>query len=253
MAETLKQRGVYVTGVFNNDIVGNIHGGNDLIESTYVRVFSEAYAVNDTGKIFRERNMLGFELDGPSRTLARYIKDAAERYMNGFRVNLIFRRDRFLRGGDQTSFLQMGIPAVRFTEAKENFRRQHQGIKKDSASWYGDILEGFNAGYCKRIAQANLAALASLASAPASPEQASIVNSELSYSTTLRWHVNHDGSVSGSYVLARPTDTPYWHTITFTSDTTMTVPFSKDDYIFGIQSVNPAGDRSLVVIPRPVR
>jgi hypothetical protein len=239
--------------VLNNDIVGSSHGGNGEIESSYVRLFSEAYGALDTGGVFRQRNSLGLESDGPSRTLARYIKETAEQYVAGFSVKLIYRRDRFLRGGDHSSFNEKGFAAVRFTEAKENFDRQHQDVRTENGRSYGDLPEFMDFEYCARIARANAAALASLALAPVAPSNAEIMTKNLEYGTSLRWDKNTGADLTGYIVRYRETTSPTWQYQSFTTDTTLTLKISKDDYLFGVQAVDKDGNASLISVPKPVR
>lgn len=248
LADSLIAGGWHINGVLNNDIVGNITGGDGTIESTYVRVFSEAFSPADTGAVFRERITLGEEYDGASRTLAGYIAEIDRRYVPDFGAHLIFRRDRFLRGGDQLSFSERGIAAIRFSEVKENFDRQHQDPHEENGKKFGDIAEGMNFAYCTNVARINLAAVASLACAPPPPADPKIVLAHLAYDTQLRWQ-RGDSSTAGFYILSRPTDTLYWRSEIFTRDTAISLQVSKDDCLFGIQAVDSAGNRSLVALP----
>jgi Zn-dependent M28 family amino/carboxypeptidase len=252
LAEKAKKEGWNIQGVFNNDIVGSI-SGNGEIESTYVRLFSEAYSPLDTGSIFRQRNSLGLENDGASRSLARYIKEASERYISNFSVKLIYRRDRFLRGGDHLPFHERGFAAIRFTEADENFDHQHQDVRTEGGKSYGDLPEFMNFNYCANVARINAAAVASLALAPAPPRNVQIVTKNLEYSTQLRWNKNPEPAIAGYYVRYRETVSPFWQHQIFTKDTTITLNVSKDDYLFGVQAVDNDGNPSNITIPNPVR
>ncbi len=253
LATLAKEQGWDIEGIFNNDIVGNSHGGGGEAESTYVRLFSEAYSATDTGSIFRQRNSLGLENDGSSRTLARYIKEIAEMYVPNFSVRMIYRRDRFLRGGDHTSFSDRGFPAVRFTEAKENFDRQHQDVRLENGTSYGDVPEFMDFLYCANIARVNAAALASLALAPSAPDNVKVATRNLEYTTTLQWSNNPELDLAGYYVRYRETTSPVWQNSIFTQDTSITLHVSKDDYLFGVQAVDKDGNRSLISLPRPAR
>lgn len=253
LADSAKHNGWNIEAVFNNDIVGNIHGGNRETESTYVRLFSEAYSPIDTGSVFRQRNSLGLENDGTSRSLARYIKEVSEQYVPDLSVKLIYRRDRFLRGGDHLPFHERGYGAVRFTEAKENFDRQHQDVRDDHGKSYGDLPEFVNANYCAGIAKINAAALASLALAPSPPSNVEIMTKNLDYKTELRWQTNHESDLSGYCVRYRETAVQSWQKSMFTKDTSITLSISKDDYLFGVQTIDRDGNRSLIVIPKPAR
>jgi hypothetical protein len=250
-AETAKQERWNIQAVLNNDIVGNTHGGGGEIESSYVRVFSEAYNPLDTGVTFRHRNTLGLENDGTARSLARYIKETEERYVPNFEVRLIYRRDRFLRGGDHLPFHERGFPAVRFTEAKENFNHQHQDVRTEDGTTYGDLPEFMSFEYCANIARINAATLASLALAPTQPANVKIVTSHLEYLTTLHWNKNPEPYAAGYRVRYRETTSSQWQNSIYTADTSLTLKISKDDFLFGVQSVDKEGNASPVSIPLP--
>jgi hypothetical protein len=253
LADSAKRERWNIEAVLNNDIVGNIHGGNGETESTYVRLFSEAYTPLDTGSTFRLHNSLGLENDGSSRSLARYIKAVGGQYVPGFNVKLIYRRDRFLRGGDQLPFHERGYAAVRFTEAKENFTQQHQDVRTIRDTSYGDLPAYVNFAYCANIARVNAAALASLALAPAPPTAAVIMTKTLEYGTTLQWRKNPEPDIAGYRINIRETTSSEWQFSRFTSDTLITLTLSKDDLLFGIQAVDKAGNCSLITIPLPSR
>ena len=251
--EMAKQKGWNIEGVLNNDIVGNIRGGNEEVESTYVRLFSEAYSPLDTGLTFRNRNSLGLENDGASRSLARYVKEVGEQYLPNFNVKMIYRRDRFLRGGDQLPFHERGYAAVRFTEAKENFNRQHQDVRTEGDKAYGDLPQFMNFDYCANVARINAAALASLALAPPPPEEVKIMTQKLEYDTELQWNKSISSDIAGYIVRYRETTSPLWQHSIVTQDTTITLKISKDDFLFGVQAIDRDGNASLVSIPHPVR
>ncbi len=252
-AAAMRERGQTLVAVLSNDIVGNVAGGDGQIDSTSVRVFSEAFAPTDTGTVFRAITALGLENDGASRSLARYVEETGELYVPGFHVRMIYRRDRFLRGGDHLPFHDRGYPAVRLSESKENFNRQHHDIVKGENDRVGDLPAFVNAGYCAAIARVNAAVLASLALAPPPPIRPQLVAKNLAYDTELRWSVPPDDAPAGYAVRYRATDAPRWEGTMFTRDTSITVPRSKDDLIFAIQSVGARGSRSLYALPRPAR
>ncbi len=252
-AEMAKQQSQNIEGVLNNDIVGSIHGGGGEVESSYVRVFSEAYSLHDSGATIRSRNALGLENDGPSRSLARYVKEIGERYVSNFEVRMIYRRDRYLRGGDHTPFHERGFAAVRFTEAKENFDHQHQNVRVENGKEFGDLSKFMNFNYCANVARINASALASLALAPSSPSEARIITRQLDYDTELTWNKNTDRGVTRYVIRYRETTSPTWQHAIATSDTSIVLHISKDDYIFGIQAIDSVGDASLVAIPQPQR
>ncbi len=249
MATMANSGGWEIEAVLSNDIVGAIHGGDGSTDSTSVRVFSEAYSPLDTGNAFTRRNALGMENDGPSRSLARYICEVGQEYVKGFHVRMIYRLDRYLRGGDHMPFHQRGFAAVRFTEAKENFKHQHQNVQP--AQELGDLPRYMDFSYLANVARVNAAAAASLAFAPAPPAHAGIVVSHLAYDTQLRWD-SSPGS-AGYLVRWRATTSPVWEHSLYTQDTTVTVKVSKDDFLFGVEAVNRQGDASVIALPFPVR
>ncbi len=252
-ADAAAKQGMPIEAVLNNDIVGAIRGGDGQVDSTTVRVFSQALSPLDTGNVLRRVNMLGLENDGPSRSLARYCKEVGERYVPHFTVRLIYRADRFLRGGDHMSFHQHGFAAVRFSESREDFHHQHQDVRTEGGVAYGDLLKFINPRYCATIARVNAAVAASIALAPPRPADAGMVVSGLGYGTTLRWNADRTNDVAGYFVRWRETDASRWQHSLFTADTTAALKESKDDFLFGIQAVNTHGDASLYSVPMPVR
>ncbi|MEP0823524.1 MAG: M20/M25/M40 family metallo-hydrolase [Ignavibacterium sp.] len=252
-ADQARDRGWNVEAMLNNDIVGSSVGGDGVKDDRSVRLFSEAFSPLDTGSVFRMRNSLGLESDGSSRSLARWIDDVAGRYVHGFDVRLIHRRDRFLRGGDHSPFHARGIPAVRFSVARENYDWQHQNVRVENGREYGDLVKFMDFEYLANVARVNAAALATLALAPAAPRNAGVVVSRLEYETTLRWNANTEPDLAGYYVRVRETTSPVWQEEVFTRDTIITIPKLKDDYLFGVQAVDKGGVRSLMAIPVPVR
>jgi hypothetical protein len=252
-SEMARQKRLRVQGVLNNDMVGNVVSGDGTVESTYVRLYSEALSPVDTGSTLRIRNTLGQENDGPSRTLARYVQEIGERYVPGFGVRMIYRRDRFLRGGDHSLFHDRGFAAVRIVDVKENYDHQHQNIRMENGKRYGDLVDFVDFNYLAKNARVNAAALASLALAPASPAGVGVVTTQLAYDTQLRWSRNRESDIAGYYVRYRETSTAQWQGKVFTTDTTATLKLSKDDYLFGVQAVDKEGNASLIALPVPVR
>ncbi len=252
-AETASQQQWKVEAMLNNDIVGSSMGGDGLKENRFVRLFSEAFSPLDTGSVFRARNALGLENDGPSRALARWIDETAAAYVAAFDVKMINRRDRFLRGGDHSAFHARGFPAVRFSVARENYDWQHQNVRVENGKQYGDLVQFMDFEYCANVARVNLAALAGLALAPSPPEGVGIVTSDLEYKTTLRWNRGKEPDLAGYFVRYRETTSPVWQHREFVTDTTMTLNVLKDDYVFGVQGVDREGNAGLIVTPRPVR
>ncbi|MBI3006418.1 MAG: M28 family peptidase [Ignavibacteriales bacterium] len=252
-AEMAKQKGWNVEAVLNNDIVGNSKGGDGTRENKYVRVFSEAFSPLDTGSVFRQRISLGHENDGGSRTLARYVKETGELYQKSFGVRMVYRLDRFLRGGDHRPFHERGFRAVRFSEVKENYDHQHQDVRIEGGKEYGDLPKFMDFEYCAKVAKVNGAALASLAWGPAPPSKVGLVTRQLGYETTLCWNKNKEPDIEGYVVRYRKTSDPTWQSAVFTKDTTLTLRVSKDEHLFGVQAVDMEGNRSLVTLPTPVR
>lgn len=252
-ADLARERGWNVEAMLNNDIVGSSVGGDGVKDHRSVRLFSEAFSPLDTGSVFRTRNSLGLENDGPSRSLARWIDDIAAVYGTDVDVRPIHRRDRFLRGGDHAPFHARGFPAVRFSVARENYDWQHQNVRTEGGTEYGDLVKFMDFEYLANVARVNAAALATLALAPAAPRNTGIVVSRLEYATTLRWNANTEADLAGYYVRMRETTSAVWQEEVFTRDTVITIPKLKDDYLFGVQAVDKGGARGLMAIPRPVR
>ena len=251
-AQMAKQQEWKLEAVLNNDIVGgNLGPGQD---TSVVRVFSEGLPTAASEAEIKQIRALGGESDSPSRELARYIADVGRSYDAGVKPLLIFRPDRFLRGGDHYSFNQQGFAAVRFTEFREDFNHQHQNVRKDDANGieYGDLPKFVDFDYVARVARLNAATLASLASAPAPPATVKMLNKELQNDTTLTWEPS--AGATAYEVVWRPTKAPDWEYVqTVSSGTRATPKVSKDNVIFGIRAVDAAGHRSLPVVPDPER
>jgi hypothetical protein len=265
VAKRAKDENWNVDAMLNNDITGNTHGqDNDLKDNTHVRVFSEGIpSINAVLRGDTSRRVAaaisglignGGENDSPSRQLARYTKEVAERYVEQLDVKLIYRRDRFLRGGDQTSFQLQGFTAVRLTEMNEDFTRQHQDLRTEKGIVYGDLPEYADYNYIQKVARMNLSVLANLASAPAAPESVGVTTSGLTNTTTLKWQTPKIGKKpAGYYILMRETISPYWEKKFFVSGNETTLNYSKDNYFFAVQSVDAEGHESLPIYPKPVR
>jgi len=253
LAERAKKEGWNVVAMLNNDIVGNSHGYDpEITDSLHLRVFSEGVPANETPEQARQRRQLSSENDAPSRQLARYAQMAARQYVNqgGYAVLLEYRPDRFLRGGDHTPFNQQGFAAVRFTETNENFNHQHQDLRTENGLVYGDRPEFVDYRYLRRTAQVNLATLASLALAPAASQKVEVLTAKLTNRTELRWLAPQGGPTPAGYiVLARETSAPQWQQRFPVSGTTADLAISKDNYIFGVVSVDAQGHESPAVLP----
>ena len=250
MAKKAKKENWAIEAVLNNDIMGsNNSNETNIIDNTKVRVFSEGLSVTDTGKAAMQIRSLGLENDGRSRQLARYIKEIGERYIDNMQIVMIYRNDRFLRGGDHTSFVENGFAAVRFTEMNENFTRQHQDVRNENGIAYGDLPEHIDFEDLRKNRGINLANLSNLAKAPPIPEEVKIDVKKLSNTTFLYWKAPKTGNAKGYYILMRETTSPIWQKKMYTEALEARLPYSKDNYFFAVQSVNEFGNESLPVIP----
>jgi hypothetical protein len=251
-AEEAKKKNLNIAAMFTNDIVGNTLGGNGVRDNARVRVFSEGVPSNETEAEARARQSVGGENDSPSRQLARYVKEVAEAYLNNFEVTLVFRRDRYGRGGDHIPFLQRGYPAVRFTEPNEDFTRQHQRVREENGIKYGDVIEMVDFPYIAQVARVNAAAMASMALAPASPSGVAFKTSRQEYDTVLTWKPNAEPDVTGYRIVWRETYQPFWRrSVDVGNVTEFTMKsLSKDDYFFAVQAIDKDGNASAPSFPR---
>ncbi|MBK0381976.1 M20/M25/M40 family metallo-hydrolase [Pedobacter sp. SD-b] len=254
LAKRAKEEDWNVAAMITNDIVGNTYGEQtDLKDNRSVRVFSEGVPATETKQDAAIRNAVGGENDSPAREFARYVKEVAERYVDQLDVRLIYRKDRYLRGGDHIPFSEEGYPAVRFTEMNENFNRQHQDVRKENGVDYGDLPDFADYNYIQKVCRMNLAVLANIAKAPAKPLNVGIVTSDLTNNTTLKWEAPKSTKPAGYYVLMRETISPYWEKKIYVTENQITLPYSKDNYFFAVQSVDAEGHESSMVFPKPVR
>ncbi len=250
MSNKAKRENWNVEAVLNNDIMGsNNSSETNIIDNTKVRVFSEGLPFYETEKSAARIRALGLENDGKARQLARYVKETGERYVDNLQVVMIYRNDRFLRGGDHTPYVQQGFAAVRITEMNENYTRQHQDVRTENNIEYGDLLQHIDFEYLRKNTALNLCNLANLAKAPSMPDSVKIDVKKLSNSTYIKWLKPLTGKAKGFYVLMRETTSAVWQKKFFTSETEMRLPYSKDNYFFAVQSVNETGNESLPVIP----
>lgn len=254
LANKAKKENWNITAMLNNDIVGsNNSNTTNIINNTQLRVFSEGIPNFETEKQIRRIMSMGLENDGNSRQLARYVKETGERYVDNLEVLLQYRTDRFLRGGDHLPFLRNGFTAVRLTEMNENFTRQHQDIRTEDGIEYGDLPEHIDFEYLRKNTAVNLSVLANLAKAPNQPQNVRIEVRGLANSSTLNWTTPAGGTAEGYYVLMRPTSASMWTKKFFTTETSIELPYSKDNYFFAVQSVSADGNESLPVVPNPGR
>jgi hypothetical protein len=251
-AKLAKAGGWDLEAVLNNDIVG----GDKSAEQDYsvVRVFSEGVPAAATEPDLRRIRGLGGESDSSSRQLARYIADIGRAYDTGIKPVLVFRLDRYLRGGDHYSFNQQGFAAVRFTEFREDFHHQHQNVRVENGIEYGDSLKFVDYDYVARVARLNAATMASLAAAPAPPANVHLLTKDLENDSTLTWDAAPGGLAAEYEVLWRATTSPEWeHAQNVGNANRATMKLSKDNVIFAVRAVDKAGHRSLPVVPVPER
>ena len=256
-AKMAKAQNWNIEAVLNNDIVGGDKTPGATTQDPHiVRVFSEGIPINASESELKLIRSVGGENDGASRQLARYIASVSKEYLPGgeFHPLVVFRRDRYLRGGDHTSFNEQGFAAVRFTEYRENYDHQHQNVRSENGVEYGDLPKFVDYDYVANVARLNAAALASLASAPAPPAKVRILTKALVNDSTLVWEASPGGLATGYLVLWRDTGAPDWqYAQSFGNVTQATVPISKDNVIFAVEATDTKGHRSLPVVPVPER
>ncbi|HEX4606275.1 MAG TPA: M28 family peptidase [Candidatus Angelobacter sp.] len=254
-AKMAKEQGWQLEGVLNNDIVGgNRTPGDTAQNNNWVRVFSEGIPAAATDADLRRIRSVGGENDSPSRELARYINSVSDNYDFGpFTPKLIFRRDRYLRGGDHSAFNESGFAAVRFTEYREDYNHQHQDVRTEKGTEYGDLTKFVDFEYVANVARLNAATLASLAFAPAPPTDVHLVTKQLENDSKIEWKAAP--GATGYEVLWRKTsDADFADEDSMpTSETKIDLADSKDNVIFGVRSIDAKGHRSLIVIPEPER
>jgi len=247
-AKRLAADAVDVEGDLNNDIIGASVGDDGVRRPDVVRIFSEALP---PGSDLSRINTVGGENDAPSRELARFAKETGDAYPTGLHGVLIYRADRFLRGGDQESFAAQNFAALRFVEPVETFAHQHQNVRVENGMQYGDLLRYVDFDYLANVTRYNVATLAALALGPSAPK-VYLVARDLTNATTLRWAavpraVRYE-------VVRRSTTDATWADVSDAGDaTSVTLPFSKDNWIFGVRSVDAQGHRSVAAYPTPIR
>lgn len=254
MANKARKEGWNIEADLNNDIMGsNNSSETNIIDNTRIRVFSEGLSVLDTGRVATNIRNLGLENDGKARQLARYVKEIGERYVENLEVVMIYRNDRFLRGGDHSPYVQNGFAAVRITEMNENYYHQHKNVRIENGIQYGDLPEFMDFEYLRKNTAMNLSNLANLAKSPSMPQDVKIEAASLTNTSSIRWKAPKSGKVKGYYVLIRETTSAFWQKKIFTPQTEYTLPYSKDNYFFAIQSVSDEGNESLAVVPGVAR
>lgn len=252
MAKVAKEEGWEVMGILNNDMIGNIKGIDGVIDNTTFRVFSEPTPVEETERDRIWRRFYGGEVDGPSRQLARYVARLTDQYCTNLNAMMIYRLDRFGRGGHHRPFNDLGFPGVRIMETHENYDRQHQDIRTEDGVEYGDVIEEVNFEYAAKLTGVNAITLASLAWAPPAPENVAI-GGAVRPSTRLVWDPVEDEDLTGYKVYWRETTAPQWQHSVFVpkGNTEHTLEnIVIDNFLFGVASVNADGHESVVVYPK---
>ena len=254
MAKKAKAENWNIEAVLNNDIMGsNNSSETNIIDNTRVRVFSEGLPFYDLDKQAKQIRQLGLENDGIARQLARYVKEVGERYVDNLEVVMVYRNDRFLRGGDHSPYVENGFAAVRITEMNENYNHQHQDVRTEKGVVYGDLAEFMDFEYLRKNTAMNLANLANLAKSPGKPQEVKVEVRSLTNGTQLMWKAPAYGKVKGYYILMRETTSAVWQKKIFTTETDVKVPYSKDNYFFAVQAVSETGNEGLGVVPVPGR
>jgi hypothetical protein len=254
-AEQAKQKGMDVEAMFTNDIIGSSLGGNGVRDAHTIRVFSEGVPSSEKPEEATVRRGVGGENDSAPRQLARFIKETGERYVPAMRVMMVYRRDRYLRGGDHIPFLERGFAAVRFTEPNEDYRHQHQNVRIENEVQYGDLPQFDDFNYIANVARVNAASLAALALAPARPKNVGLLTTRLTNDTDLKWDPNKEPDLAGYEIVWRDTTSPVWTNARAVGNvTSFTVKgMSKDNYFFAVRALDKQGNKSPASFPHPLR
>ena len=250
MANYAKEHNWDIVAVLNNDMIGNIHGIDGVVDNSTFRVFSEAISMETTERQQKSMRFYGGEVDGPSRQLARYIENLTNVYMTNLKAIMIYRLDRFGRGGHHRPFNDAGFTGVRIMETHENYNRQHQDIRTENGIKYGDVIEGVNFNYAAKLTAVNCLTLAALASAPVAPKNVMIAGA-VQPSTRLKWDMPKDDNIVGYKIYWRNTTAPQWEYSRFVgniSEYTLK-NIVIDNYLFGVASVAKNGAESLIQFP----
>lgn len=254
LADLAKEQKWNLIAMLNNDMIGNsLSSGTQLRDNTRVRVFSETIPYTETETEAKMRKATNRDNDSPSRQLARYIKSVTQQYVDQLDIQLVYRNDRFLRGGDHTPFSQNGFTAIRFCEMNENYDHQHQDVRKENNIQYGDLPEFMDFEYMRKVTCSNLATFSNLAWSPKPPINVGIEVKELTNSSVLTWQATENTSPYGYTILIRETDASHWQKAIFVKETKVEIPYSKDNYFFAIQATDALGHASLPVFPIPIR
>ena len=251
-AQLLKAANVDVQGMFTNDIVGSSTADDGTRDPRTLRLFAEGVPTSETPAQAAVRQSVGGENDSPARQLARFVREVGDNGATRMNVRVVYRRDRYLRGGDQIPFLQQGYPVARFTEPHEDFRHEHQDVRVVDGVQIGDLPEFCDFDYVAGVARVNAAALWSLANGPSTPRNAKILTSNLTNKTELVWDRGTDADLAGYQVVYRETTAPEWeHAVPVGDVTHVTLDISKDNVFFGVRAVDTAGHHSPTAFPVP--
>jgi Zn-dependent M28 family amino/carboxypeptidase len=238
LARTLKSQGVNVEAMLNNDIVGSSTGARGQKEPFVIRMFAQGLPTTLSSAQTQQILGIGGENDSPTRQLARFVHDVASNDATEMNVQIVYRLDRYGRGGDHSSFLQQGYPAVRFTEPNENFAHQHQTVRKKDDVQYGDLPEFCDFDFIARVAKVNMAALWSLANSPGLVPAVKLNTAGMINDSNLSWSPVKSGEVAGHEIVWRPTLSSYWtNVMSAGSALSTTMPLSPDNVVFGVRAV----------------
>ena len=242
-----------IIGILNNDMIGNIEGVDGVIDNLTFRIFSEPTPANESDVSIKRRRFYGGEVDGNSRQLARYIYKNVTKYMPEMNPMMIYRLDRFGRGGHHRPFNDLGYAGVRIMEAHENYNRQHQDLRIENGISYGDVISGVDFDYAKKLTAVNAINLASLGWSPKEPKNVKI-GGAVKPSTTLKWKKSNDSSIKGYKIYWRETTSPHWDKSKFVGnvDSHTLEGIVIDNYFFGVSSIGKNNQESVVVFPSEV-
>ncbi|MCC2954555.1 M28 family peptidase [Massilia sp. IC2-477] len=254
-AEQARKNNLNVAGMFTNDIIGSSRSDKGTVDNKQVRLFAQSIpATKEMSETVRQLVSTGGDSDSLSRQLARHTKEQGERYVKGFKVSVIHRADRYLRGGDHMPFLEQGYAALRFTEPAEDFAHQHQDLRTENGKVYGDLVDFNDYDYIAKVARVNGATLASLALAPAAPQNVKLRTDKLTNDSTLVWQANPEPDVAGYRIVWRDTTASDWQGAKWVGKVLeATVDLSKDNVFFGVQAVDKDGNVSVATYPLPQR
>ena len=251
LAQTAKEKGWDIVGVLNNDMIGNTAGINGVIDNKSFRIFSEPAATDQNEQQRIWSRFYGGEVDGPSRQLARYVHQLTKSYMPDLNPTMIYRLDRFGRGGHHRPFNDAGFPGIRIMETNENYNRQHQDLRIEAGIEYGDVIEHVDFSYAAKLTSVNIITLASIAWSP-TPPSTLMIGGAVKPSTTLKWDEIVDSNLAGYKVHWRNTTSPYWEYSRWVGpENQVTLDnIVIDNYLFGVSAVSKEGHESVIVYPR---